>query len=63
MSGHVVTVKDMRGRVHSIPDIWIAGYCQGARIRKEPSSHTDAIAAWITNAWLAEQDEQERDDA
>jgi hypothetical protein len=59
---HVTVVKDAHtGRRHEVPDIWIAGYCQGARLRGEPGEIADALNWWLTQAWLAEQEEANGD--
>ena len=51
-----------RGRTYQIPDIWIAGFCQGAKLRGEPHEIGDAIAYWaqqVAYAELEEADERE----
>jgi len=56
VSSHVTIVTDARGKRHEIPDIWLAGYCQGARLRGEPDDIKAAVTAWLTQAWMAEQE-------
>lgn len=53
MTTHLVAYA---GRKYTIPDIWIMGFCQGAKLRGEPSEIHDAIAAWAYQAALAELD-------
>ena len=54
MNGHMTHVKMIDGREFDIPDIWIAGFCQGARLRGEPSGVEDAIYYWVWQAELAD---------
>jgi hypothetical protein len=51
MTGRTVHVKMIDGRTFDIPEIWLAGFQQGARARKEPATIEDAIYFW---AWQCE---------
>jgi len=42
------------GRTEEIPDIWLAGFCTGNNC-----SVQDAIAYWVWQSDLREQDEKE----
>lgn len=44
-------------RNFEIPEIWVIGYCQGARLRGEPSGIEDAIAHWAWQQTLAEREQ------
>jgi hypothetical protein len=51
-----VMVATVRGQRYEIPEIWVMGWCHGARLRHEPSSIADAVAFW---AWQAELERAE----